>query len=572
MQLLTLHKTQQRVIKQLLEAALFENLLEYEISSINSNIGNITVFGSTATFHCSGKRSSFNRIRLNDQPIYTLDNDFKDPRVASLMEILEQVPGDSKKKSDLWRELRQTVLLGDWNEENLTHKPRRHLPYEELESAIIEGHPYHPCFKARTGFTLEDHEKYGPEAGNVFQLYWIAVKRKDVKTSFPSKEHEFWRDEIGEETLQNLLAQLTGYGSSISTYSLMPVHPWQWETKIKQIAETMEERTIIPLGFAGDYYRATQSVRTLWNANDPKKAHIKLPLNMVNTSSLRTMEAHSVCTAPEISKWLQKIWECDTYLQKRMVFLEEFAGTIALETHPALNGHLAAIWRKSVNSILDKGENAIPFNSLSLNEMDGNPFIHVWIMEYGLENWLKQLIETSVIPVWHLLVVHGIGLEAHAQNMILIHENGWPTKMAIRDFHESLEYVDSYLKDVSIKPNFDDLHPDYPNAKEDEFYWMSSVEGLRELVMDTLFVFHLSDLSYLMDKRYGYSENNFWKLVKGLIEEHVSHFPDCKRRMEVLQPGGEQIYTESLFTKKLTKEKEEYHHLVPNSLYHGMEL
>ena len=32
----------------------------------------------------------------------------------------------------------------------------------------------------------------------------------------------------------------------------------------------------------------------------------------------------------------------------------------------------------------------------------------------------------------HMLYYHGIAFESHAQNMMLIHENGWPTRIALK--------------------------------------------------------------------------------------------------------------------------------------------
>src|SRR5690606_19170135 len=64
----------------------------------------------------------------------------------------------------LCAELWQTRALCNWNRCNLgPPRPRRGLSYRALESALDEGHPYHPCFKARTGFSLDDHRRYGPE-------------------------------------------------------------------------------------------------------------------------------------------------------------------------------------------------------------------------------------------------------------------------------------------------------------------------------------------------------------------------------------------------------------------------
>ncbi len=148
----------------------------------------------------------------------------------------------------------------------------------------------------------------------------------------------------------------------------------------------------------------------------------------------------------------------DTFLQKecRLVLLKEYA-SVAFERndHPELNGQIGAIWRESVHLYLESDEKAVPFTALMMTEQDGRLFVDEWLKEYGTERWIKRFLEVAVLPVWHLLVAHGIGIEAHAQNMILFHEDGWPMRIALRDFHESVEYVHDYVVRTDLVPNFE---------------------------------------------------------------------------------------------------------------------
>lgn len=186
---------------------------------------------------------------------------------------------------------------------------------------------------------------------------------------------------------------------------------------------------------------------------------------------------------------------------------------------------------------------------------------------YGAEEWVKRLIEVSVIPVWHLLVAHGIALEAHAQNMILLHQNGWPTRVVLRDFHDSIEYMEEFIADRSLVPDFATIHERFKDAPVDQYYWMSSLEALRELIMDTLFVFHLSELSYLLEEQYDFAETHFWCQVKASLQKHLERFPSLCARHERLQHTSTQIYVESLLTKKVQNQEEgNFRHIVNNTL------
>ena len=84
-----------------------------------------------------------------------------------------------------------------------------------------------------------------------------------------------------------------------------------------------------------------------------------------------------------------------------------------------LAGELAAIWRASIGSRLHEGEQAIPLNALFQWQPDDMPFIHPWVEHYGLVPWLEATLKAVILPVWHMLAAHGVGLEAHAQNSLL---------------------------------------------------------------------------------------------------------------------------------------------------------
>jgi len=546
--------TEARVKKQLVEAMIYEGLIQFD-----ERDGTFFLFGKSRTYRLRGKRMAFDRVRLDEENME-----------ATLEELVEECIADDEAKRRLIRELTQTINLCEWNETHLFHPvSRRDASYEELESEIMEGHPYHPCFKSRIGFSVEDHKQYGPEAKRSFPLIWTAVKRNKVRIELPGDEEAFWRKELGTLMWEYLLQQLHSMGESFETYTFLPIHPYQWESIQEQLENHLNAREILLLVVKGDYYRATQSVRTLWNESNPEKANIKLSMNMVNTSSVRTLQPHGVCAAPYLSTWLDHIIQKDVYLKNEasLVMLKEYAGITFESSEQELEGQLGAIWRESLRLYVEVDERAVPFNALSLIEQDGRPFIDDWLNRYGIETWLNQLLRVSVVPVWHLLIAHGIAIEAHAQNMILLHKNGWPTKVVLRDFHDSLEYVEEFLVDQDLVPNFRSIHPAFKDAPVNQYYWMSSVEALRELAMDTLFVFHLSELSALLEKHYGYKEEKFWNAVDTVISLHLDKFPELKQRHKQVEINKQSIYVESLLKKKLNRKSgSEFRHLVKNKL------
>ncbi|MFJ6266583.1 IucA/IucC family protein [Lysinibacillus xylanilyticus] len=562
-----------RVRRQLVEAMIFEGLIKYEETRLDKWTSIFTLVGQKHTYRCQGRRMAFDRIRIKGDSIFQVEKD-ETILEATLEDLVDELLSTHSDKARLLNELRLTSKLCEWNDRHLQMpKSRRNSSYEELESEIIEGHPYHPCFKSRTGFTIDDHKDYGPEAKQSFTLQWVAVRRSYVRISVLEEEENFWKRELGHLLWRDLLAKLALFDGTYEEYTFLPVHPWQWHNMKQVLAGLMEQKDLIPLNVKGDDYRATQSVRTLWNFSNPEKAQLKCSMNMVNTSSLRKLHSHAVCAAPHISSWLKRVIQLDDYLHNEasLIVLEEYAGIIfepnTKKHSRKLEGQLGSIWRESVRSYMKDDEEAVPFTVLMMMERDGRPFIDDWLCRYGTEEWVKRLIEVSVIPVWHLLVAHGIAIEAHAQNMILLHQNGWPTRVVLRDFHDSIEYMEEFIADSSLVPDFETIHDRFKDAPVDHYYWMSSVEALRELVMDTLFVFHLSELSYLLEEHCGFAETRFWNLVREGIQMHFERFPSLCSRNEQLQHTSTHIYVESLLTKKLQNQEEgNFRHIVSNTL------
>lgn len=548
-----------RVIRQLVEALLFESLIPFqEVRSGEPAESVFVMHGQRRSYECRGKRSAFNRVRLTGPVVYEQDGKWNQ---ATLEDLLQDfIP--EQKVSELRTEWMQTIALSRWNDVYAVPPlSRRNLTFEELESRLIEGHPYHPSYKARTGFSVEDHARYGPEAGQSFTIIWTAICREITSLSIASDEKMFWQQEFGEAGWSAVSAEMERLGLKWKDYTLLPVHPWQWESLQDELTPLLAEKLMVRVNAAGERYTATQSVRTLINSTSPEKAHLKLPMNMVNTSSLRTLKPESVCAAPAISKWIDGAVGSDPFLKEKLIVLQEYAGVMAEAGSAALTGQLGAIWRENVSGYVSEDEAAVPFTALCLLERDGELFINPWLEQYGVEAWVKRLIEVAVIPVWHLLVAHGIGVEAHAQNMVLVHRNGWPEKIVIRDFHESVEYTEAFVRDMQAVPDFEKLHPVFKCAPDGQFYRMRDEEALRELVMDTLFVFNLADLSYCLERQ-GFAEEHFWQLANELIDGHFCSRPELKERHAALGMWQPVIYTESLLKKKLMSG--EHRHLVPN--------
>ncbi len=553
----------ERVVRQLVEAVLYEGLVEATVTGDGAQLAFAWSDG-LKRFRCAGVKGAFGRIRLAAGSVESKSRDGA-WHAATLDELVAGLPASVEDRRRLLGELQSTLVHCSWNDRNLRQGSRHDLGFAALEGALHEGHAYHPCFKARTGFSESDNRDFGPEAGNRFQLGWLLVKRSEISQRLPVDEAAFWLAELGAEVFALLDRERARLGLAWDDYNLLPLHPWQW-TSLRDtlLAPWLADGTAHFAGIAGDRYTASQSIRTLLNADRPGAANVKLSMNMSNSSSLRTIEPHSVCTAPVISRWLGDVVAGDPLFETTypLVVLEEYAGIIAGRDGP-LAGQLAAIWRRSVTSVLADGEQAVPFNALMATEHDGRPFIDEWVRRHGFRNWLGQLLEVAILPVWHLLVGHGIATEAHGQNMVLIHRDGWPVRLVLRDFHDSVEYVPGFLRDPNKVPDFLALDPAYRDALPDQYYWMEDVETLGELVTDALFAFNLAEVSHLLQTFYGLREADFWTAVRRMLAEYAASH-GLGARQDQLGLTRQTLTAEALLARKLNTGRSS--HAVPNPL------
>ena len=571
---------EQRVVRQFVDALLYEEIVAFttvsrfegqaELISEYKNFD--AVFDSIYSFNmgghqfrCLGARRIFERIRIADGSVHILDKEssgsikgsYRECRIEELICYLDTA---SETKTRLLGELMQTIALCRWNTRYLEHhkEPRRQLNFAQLESAITEGHLYHPSFKARTGFTLQDHIQYGPEAGKTFQFQWLAIQSRHVDHTLPTAAIDFWIEELGEEPFSILTKRLEALGKNWLSYSLVPIHPWQIDAiQGRGLASAIACGDIFELGTAGDFYQATQSLRTLVNISHPEKANVKIPLNLVSTSSHRNLQDHFVCTAPAISTWLQEVVARDEYLQREgtLLLLSEYAGLLYKPEDEvkakAMDGLVGAIFRESVVDKLLPGEAAIPFTALMLVESDNRPFIADWLDRYGVDAWVNRLLEVMLIPIWHMLVHNGIAFEAHCQNLILTHKDGWPHRIVLRDFHEDMEYVEDYLKFPQHLPKLAETDPYFETIPLDEGFSMSDIDELRELYMDTVYVLNLADLSFLLERYHDYSEAQFWNQVRNQLNDYRQSGITDPARIDRVGAENPSIIVESLLKKKI---------------------
>jgi len=521
-----LPEVRRRVMRQLIESLVYEGAI---------SPGGVAGDG-VAYCWAERRRFSFDRVRLGPGPVVRIRPGEALQEAASPRRFLEEVgaalPADPERRRSFATELLQTVLNDSavrrhWQE---AARPAAGAGYDDLESLVVDGHPYHPSYKSRLGFNTVDNAEYGPEFARLIRPVRVALHRDLVR----------WGAVPGV------------FPEAVGEHVVLPVHPWQWRKHAPTTwAPLLAEGALVPLGTGDDDYRAQQSIRSLANVSRPEQPTLKLALSIVNTSTARTLAPHTVVNAPLITGWLEGIVVRDGYLAEelRPVLLGERLGV-------AHSPELAAIWRDSVYRHLAAGEEAAPFTALTHVDATGEPFIAGWVKEEGAEAWARRLLEVTVPPVLHFLVAHGIALEAHAQNLILIHRGGQPRRLGLRDFHDGIRFSVAGLADAAARPALHPTPPEHLRVNRNSYLEAQSDGEVRDFVHDCLFFVNLAELAMFLEDRFDLAEERFWSLARRVVEDHRRRFPGLAERATRFDVLAPEVGVEQLTTRRLLPDTE----------------
>jgi len=498
---------ERRVLRQLVESLVYEGAIPAEVPGCRWRVG---------------RRFSFDRVRV--EPIGETSP------AAVLEDLLRRgvLAADPDRCRAFATELERTVANDTQARRHwrVAHRCAAVASDDELESLVVDGHRYHPSYKSRLGFDAADNAEFGPEFGRRLRPVWVGVRSSLVECSTTGAA-------LSAETVDGRV--------------VVPVHPWQWRRHGSTTwAPLRAEGSLVELGRGDDDYRAQQSIRSLANVSRPERPTLKLALSIVNTSTARTLAPYTVANAPLITGWLERIAAGDPYLARelRPVLLGERIGV-------AHSPELSAIWRDSLGPRLGPGERAAPFTALTHVDATGEPFVARWVKEQGVEAWARRLLEVTVPPVVHFLVAHGIALEAHAQNLILIHDGGRPLRLGLRDFHDGIRFSVAGLADPARRPALRPPPAEHLAVNGNSYLEAESDDEVRDFAVDCLCFVNLAELAMFLEDWFDLAEERFWALARTVVEQHRRRFPHLAgraARFDVLHPV---VSVEQLTTRRL---------------------
>ena len=436
-------------------------------------------------------------------------------------------------------------------------------PHYKVEG-MLRGHPWLIMSKGRMGFGYDDYLSAAPELSPEVKVLWLAVHRDlaEYRSTEDWSACGLYQHEFDANELQQFINILQEKNLDPQNYFLIPVHAWQWhQWLVPTYANEIVDQKIIELNISQDSYVPMQSIRTLCNTSNLQRHYIKLPVSIFNTAVYRGLPSKRNLAAPAVTAWLKRIHQQDQDLQNTgVIFLGEVATlTIHQPCFDRIDGApyqfkelFGCLWRESVDRYVDPSHQVLSQAALLHRDISGQSILSVLIQASGLSPlaWLAQFAQVSMSPLLLCLYRYGLAFSPHGENTMLVHENGVPKAMVLKDFIDDINLVDEDFPELAQLP---------PEAA---LLLRHEATDLSHFIFTGLFMVHYRYICNVFLQDYPeYSELDFWQTISNTIVEFNQKHPELAERADkfaMLRPSYTKICLNRvrLFTTSYNDEAE----------------
>ena len=525
----------QRLIEMAIAEFLYEEIIQ--VTHLKDNRYQLTLDDQTYTFkaqnyllgHWQIEEGSVRELSVaEDLPAWNLH--------TFIRAFSNQTEVKPFTKAYLIKEMNNTWLAEAhlFDESRLSSEAALTASHHEIEG-MLRGHPWLIMSKGRMGFGYDDYLSAAPELSPTVKVLWLAVHRDlaEFRSTEEWQAGTLYQYELSVEELANFEQKLHERGCSCRDYFLIPVHAWQWhQWLVPTYANEIVDQRIIELGVGQDDYVPMQSIRTLCNISQPERHYVKLPVSIFNTAVYRGLPSKRNLAAPAVTAWLKQIQSQDPDLkQSGVAFLGEVATlTIHQPCFDQIEGVpyqfkelFGCLWRESVDPLIGTGEQALSQAALLHRDINGQSILAVLIQASGLSplQWLKRFAEVSVTPLLICLYKYGLAFSPHGENTMLIHANGVPQKMVLKDFIDDVNLVDEDFPELASLPI------------EGQILLRHPAHELSHFIFTGLFMVHYRYICNVFLQDYPeHSEVEFWQTISSVIDAFHQAHPELAERIE----------------------------------------
>lgn len=312
-----------------------------------------------------------------------------------------------------------------------TDAPAGLPPWLVAEQGLVAGHPFHPVAKSRD-LTDADDAAYGPELRGRFPLHWFAAHPDVVSSGSASGG-------AGPD-VPALLGDLARDVALPPGFVPVPAHPWQAARLASRpaAAALLDDGLLVDLGPAGPDWWATSSVRTVACPSASHMLKLSLGLRVTNSrrENLRSELRLGVRTAELAQAGLARALSAahprfGLVLDPAWVGVDG-DGPVGLDTVvrdvPFAPGDSVACAGALVDARPDRDR------PLVADLVDRLATRRSTSRTAAALDWYRGYLDAVAVPLLWLHGAHGIGLEAHLQNLLVgLDADGRPDRGWYRD-------------------------------------------------------------------------------------------------------------------------------------------
>ncbi|WP_239617996.1 IucA/IucC family protein [Cohnella mopanensis] len=365
--------------------------------------------------------------------------------------------------------------------------------YLSSEQSLLYGHPFHPFPKNTLGFSEEDVRKYCPELGTSFQLCYVAVRKDVFQVEWVSDQRQINQHESVMDHVRNVLQEKR------DGYEILPLHPWQYEhvQTVSGVKDYIQAGKIILLGSCGPLAYPTSSVRTVYIP--AMSCNIKLSLNIQITNMTRNNNREQMRRTLDAASYLMQM---DCFEQEPGTEISYEEGVCACRFE---EDELTKLFAIAYRPIRFDETSTYVLSSLVEAPVSGQPSrLYSMIDRRDVDQWFRQYLALSLLPIVRIAEEKGIHFEAHLQNALLTLKNGMPHTFIIRD-----------LEGVSVNRD---------KAGEDADRSGPLFYAKEEAWARTTYYFvvnHLGSLIHAIARDVQKEEQHFWAIVRDVLAKEA---------------------------------------------------
>lgn len=307
--------------------------------------------------------------------------------------------------------------------------------YLHSEQCLWYGHPAQVAPKARLWPASLRQEEFSPEFCASLRLHLFEVPADGL-----------W---IGANDLseQQALAAFADQGGARPGRTIISMHPIQAELfrADRRVQRLLEERRIRDLGRSGFVAHPTASVRTLYVQGH--EYFIKGSLNIRITNCVRKNAWYELESALIIDRLLKHLTSAHA---DSTGGLHTVAEPAAVSWSPLDHSDEDRIWfREQTGAILRRNfcltegeQHCLMAGTLFGRDLSLQSNVLSFLAQHlgripapdDLLQWFGRYAALLLRPVLNMFFHHGVVFEPHLQNTMLVHRNGQPVKLLLRDY------------------------------------------------------------------------------------------------------------------------------------------